>query len=75
MALKGSELSRGFVCDLDTGDRTPFGAPGVTWALFTGPPVSPDGHRVVLQDADGAFKVWVVDGGDGVPVPGTRSSD
>jgi len=72
---KGSDPSRGFVCDLETGASKSFGAPGLMWPLFTGPPISPDGKRVVLQDADGAFTMWPIDGAEGVPVPGTRAED
>ena len=72
---KGSDPPRGFVCDLETGAGKSFGAPGLMWKLFFGPPVSPDGKRVVLQDADGAFKMWPLEGGDGVPIPGARAED
>jgi len=71
----GSNPSRGYVCDVETGAGKPFGPPGAQWAIYTGPPISPDGKRAVLQDVDGTFKIWPVDGGEGVPVPGARAKD
>jgi hypothetical protein len=72
---QGSDPSRGFVCDLVTGAGKQFGAPGVMWPVFTGPPVSPDGKYVVLQDADGTPKRWPVDGGEPLPIPGSVAED
>jgi hypothetical protein len=71
----GASPSQGFVFDLESGAGTPFGPAGAQWLIYTGPPISPDGRQVVLQDVDGAFKVWPVNGGDGVPIPGTHSQD
>jgi hypothetical protein len=71
----GASPSRAFVCDLESGAGKPFGPPGVQWPIYTGPPVSPDGQKVVLQDVDGTFKMWPVAGGNGVPIAGTRPQD
>jgi hypothetical protein len=72
---QGSDQTRGYVCDVETGVGKPFGAPGVMWPLFTGPPVSPDGRFTVMQDAEGTPKRWPVDGGDPLPIPGVRPED
>jgi Tol biopolymer transport system component len=71
----GSEPSRGFVCDVASGAMKPFGAPGVHWDLFGGPPVSPDGKFVVLQDASGTHRRWPMDGGEPLPIPGVVAGD
>jgi WD40 repeat protein len=70
-----SNPSRAYVCDVESGAAKPFGGPGGEWTLFTGPPVSPDGKLVILQDADGAFRMWPIDGGEARPIPGVRSED
>ena len=71
----GPEPSRGYVIDVATGAGKPFGAAGVSWPLFTGPPVSPDGRYAVLQDADGTPKRWPIDGGDPLSIPGLLPED
>jgi Tol biopolymer transport system component len=75
VARKGDEPSRGFVCDVATGVGKPFGAPGMYWPLFVGPPVSPDGRHVVLLDVSGTAQRWPVDGGDPLPIPGILPAD
>jgi Tol biopolymer transport system component len=72
---RGSEPTRGFVFDVATGAAKPFGAPGVHWDLFGGPPLSPDGKHVVLEDADGTQLRWPVEGGDPLPIPGLIAGD
>lgn len=72
---QGSDPSRGFVCDIATGAGTPFGDSGITWPLFSSPPVSPDGKYAVFQDASGKPKQWPIDGGEAIPIPGTLPED
>jgi WD40 repeat protein len=72
---KGSDPSRAFVCDVESGAAKPFGEPGVMWTIFTGPPVSPDGKYVVLQGADGISKRWPIEGGEAIAIPGARAED
>ncbi len=72
---RGSEPSRGFVCDVASGAAKPFGAPGVNWTFFGAPPVSPDGRYVVLQDANGTPTRWPIDGGEPLPIPGLGPDD
>ena len=72
---RGSDPSRGFVCDVASGAAKPFGAPGVHWDLFSGPPLSPDGAHVVLQDANGTQMRWPVDGGEPLPIPGLHAGE
>jgi Tol biopolymer transport system component len=67
---KGTEPSRGYLIDVATGSAKAFAAPGVAWSQFTGPPVSPDGRYVVLEDKDGTAKRWPVAGGDAISIPG-----
>ena len=75
VGLKPPDPSRGYVIDVASGAGKPFGSAGVTWSLFTGPPVSPDGKYAVLQDVDGTPKRWPLDGGDPLPIPGLRPED
>jgi Tol biopolymer transport system component len=72
---RGSEPSRGYVCDVASGAAKPFGAPGVHWDSFGGPPHSPDGKQVVLQDANGTLLRWPVDGGEPLSIPGLVAGD
>jgi Tol biopolymer transport system component len=72
---RGSEPSRGYACDVASGVSKPFGAPGVHWDAFGGPPLSPDGKQVVLKDANGTLLRWPVDGGDPLPIPGLVAGD
>jgi hypothetical protein len=72
---KGSDPARGYLIDLATGKSKPFGAPGMMWLLYTGPPVSPDGRYAVLQDATGVQKRWPIDGGDPLPIQGLKPDD
>jgi WD40 repeat protein len=37
--------------------------------------VSPDGKHVVLQDANGSFARWPLDGGESLPIPGLIAGD
>jgi hypothetical protein len=74
-ARRGADPSRGFVFDVASGAAKPFGAPGVHWDGFGGPPISPDGKHVVLQDASGAHMRWPVEGGEPLPIPGLIAGD
>jgi WD40 repeat protein len=74
-ARRGSDPSRGFVVDVASGAARPFGAPGVHWDGFNGPPLSPDGKQVVLQDMNGTYLRWPVNGGEPLPVPGLIAGD
>jgi hypothetical protein len=72
---RGSEPSRGLVCDVATGAVKPFGAPGMFWEFFGVPPISPDGREVVLQDAAGRSMRWPLDDGAPAPIPGLIAGD
>jgi Tol biopolymer transport system component len=72
---RGTEPSRGFACDVETGACAPFGDPGMMWPLFVPPPVSPDGRYVVLQDAHGTPLRWPIAGGTALPIPGSLAED
>jgi Tol biopolymer transport system component len=74
-ARRGSDPPRGYVCDVATGAAKAFGPPGLHWELYTAPPVSPDGKHVVLQDANGSFARWPLDGGESLPIPGLIAGD
>ena len=72
---KGGGSTRGYVIDATSGAGKAFGAEGVLWPLFTGPPVSPDGKYAVFQDPGGTPKRWPIDGGDPLPIPGLLPED
>jgi hypothetical protein len=72
---QGDAPSRAFVCDLESGRGTPFGATGVDWTFFTPLPVSPDGRFAVLQGADGIAKQWPIEGGEPIPIPELHPED
>jgi hypothetical protein len=72
---QGTQPSRGFLCDVVTGACRPFGDPGIEWNVFTPPPVSPDGRRVILRDRVATAKEWPLAGGAGVAVPGLLPDD
>ena len=72
---RGSEPSRGFVIDVASGAAKSFGPPGMHWDGFNVPPLSPDGKHVVLQDANGAYMQWTVDGGEPLPITGLIAGD
>jgi Tol biopolymer transport system component len=74
-ARRGSDPSRGFVVDVASGATKPFGAPGVHWDGFNGPPLSPDGKQIVLQDMNGTYLRWPVNGGEPLPIPGLIAGD
>jgi hypothetical protein len=74
-ARKNNEPARGFVIDVASGAGTPFGAPGLGWAIYNPPPVSPDGKAVVLQDPSGTLMRWPIAGGDPVAIPGLLPGD
>jgi len=72
---RGTEETRGYVCDVATGALKAFGAPGAFWNHFGRCPVSPDGKLVVLEDKNGTPLRWPVDGGPGLPIPGLLAGD
>jgi Tol biopolymer transport system component len=72
---RGSDASRGYVFDVASGAAKPFGPPGLHWDFYNGPPLSPDGKEIVLQDADGKPARWPVDGGEPVAIPGLVAGD
>jgi hypothetical protein len=69
-----TERSRGFVLDAKDGAARPFTEEGVS-APWSTPVVSPDGSRVVVQDAEGHFRLYPVDGGPSEPVPRLAGGD
>lgn len=69
-----TERSRGWLLDSKDGDARPFTDEGVSFAWST-PVVSPDGSRVVGQDAEGHPRLYSIDGGQSEPVPGLAADD
>jgi antitoxin VapB len=69
-----TERSRGFVLDAKDGAARPFTDEGVS-VPWSAPVVSPDGSRVVGQDAEGHSRLYSVDGGPSEPVPGLAGGD
>ena len=69
-----TERSRGWVLDAGDGAARPFTEAGVGFDSSM-PVVSPDGSRVVGQDAEGHSRLYSVDGGPSEPVPGLASGD
>ena len=64
-----AERSRGWLIDSEGGAARPFTEEGVRSA-WTAPVVSPDGTRVVGQDAKGRSRLYPVAGGPAEPIPG-----
>ena len=69
-----TERSRGFVLDAKDGAARPFTDEGVS-VPWSAPVISPDGSRVVGQDAEGHSRLYSVDGGPSEPVPGLAGGD
>ena len=69
-----TERSRGWVLDTKDGAARPFTDEGVS-VSWSAPIVSPDGSRVVGQDAEGHSRLYSVDGGPSEPVPGLAGGD
>jgi dipeptidyl aminopeptidase/acylaminoacyl peptidase len=66
---------RGYVQDISAGPPRPFTAPGVSGLHWGRLPVSPDGARVIGRDAEGVIKIYSIDGGGAVAVPGLTDKD
>jgi len=72
---QGDRPSRAFLIDVETGAGSPFGPEGVTWPVFAGCPVSPDGKLAVMLDPTGSPKQWPLAGGEPIPIPGLRPGE
>jgi hypothetical protein len=62
------------VLDAKDGATRPFTDEGVS-VPWSAPVVSPDGGRVVGQDAEGQSRLYPIDGGPSEPVPGLAGGD
>ena len=69
-----TERSRGWVIDIDGGAARAFSeeGPSVVWAA---PVVSPDGSRVIGQDAGGRPKIYSLDGGPPQSISGMAEDE
>jgi Tol biopolymer transport system component len=69
-----AERSRGWLINIDDGSARSFTDEGVS-VVWAPPVVSPDGTRVVGQDADDQWTIYPVDGGPSVVIPGVADDD
>jgi dipeptidyl aminopeptidase/acylaminoacyl peptidase len=69
-----AERSRGWVVSVDDGAARPFTDEGVSLVWAT-PIISPDGSRVVGQDAANQWRIYPVDGGPSDEIAGVPEDD
>ena len=69
-----AERSRGWLINIEDGSVRPFTEEGVSVA-WAPPVISPDGARVVAQDADDQWRTYPVDGGESDAIPGVTEDD
>ena len=69
-----AERSRGWLIDIEDGSARSFTEEGVSVA-WAPPVISPDGTRVVAQDADDQWRTYPVDGGESDAIPGVTEDD
>jgi len=69
-----AERSRGWLINIEDGSARSFTDEGVS-VVWAPPVISPDGTRVVGQDADDRWTIYPVDGGPSVAIPGVTDDD
>jgi len=77
MGPTATEGPRGYLFDPAGEPPRPFTPEGVSVNTPGAPsiPTSPDGTRIVASDAEGAFFIYPIDGGDPEPIPGLEEGD
>lgn len=69
------ESWRAFVQDVRTGLITPFSSPGISYLPSRTVAVTGDGRQVALLDGEGHVRLFPVEGGEPLPIPGLADGE